>query len=151
MLQCNSCHNPHRDPYGKFLVVDNKGSALCVSCHKLKGWSESGHQTNASIAPGGCGNCHVSHNAQRAQRLLKFNAEEQNCLPCHNLGTITNDIQSQLAKPYTHPVAQYTGIHDESENPLTAQKHVECDDCHNSHYTKQPRPWLPRSAGLFWG
>jgi len=32
-VQCSSCHNPHNDQYGSFLVKSNGGSALCLTCH----------------------------------------------------------------------------------------------------------------------
>lgn len=43
-IECSSCHNPHIDTdqtnaatpgatYSDFLAVDNKGSALCLTCH----------------------------------------------------------------------------------------------------------------------
>jgi predicted CXXCH cytochrome family protein len=31
-LQCTTCHDPHRDPYGDFLVVADTGE-LCLACH----------------------------------------------------------------------------------------------------------------------
>lgn len=44
IIECSSCHNPHIDTastngiipgatYSAFLAVDNKGSALCLTCH----------------------------------------------------------------------------------------------------------------------
>ena len=33
MVQCSSCHDPHDDTNGAFLVMDNGGSALCLTCH----------------------------------------------------------------------------------------------------------------------
>lgn len=33
MVQCSSCHNPHDNQFGAFLVKSNVGSALCVTCH----------------------------------------------------------------------------------------------------------------------
>ena len=32
-VQCTSCHDAHVATFGKFLVVDNNASALCVTCH----------------------------------------------------------------------------------------------------------------------
>jgi len=151
LLQCTSCHNPHRNPYGNFLVLNNTNSALCVSCHLINGWSASGHAVNTAVAAKGCGNCHPSHNGASPKRLLKNKAEEQNCLPCHQNGGSGKDIQNQLTKSYTHPVSQYTGIHDEAENPLTAPKHVECEDCHNPHQTKTASAVPPAVNGALVG
>lgn len=33
-VQCASCHDPHNDTFGAFMVMDNTGSALCVTCHQ---------------------------------------------------------------------------------------------------------------------
>ncbi len=32
-LECITCHDPHDDSNGKFLVMSNEGSQLCRSCH----------------------------------------------------------------------------------------------------------------------
>lgn len=32
-LECSSCHDPHVAAPAKFLVMNNAGSALCLSCH----------------------------------------------------------------------------------------------------------------------
>ncbi len=33
ILECGTCHDPHNNQYGKFLVKSNSGSALCKTCH----------------------------------------------------------------------------------------------------------------------
>lgn len=33
-IWCCTCHNPHDNKYGAFLVASNDGSALCLDCHK---------------------------------------------------------------------------------------------------------------------
>ena len=45
-IQCDTCHDPHDDKFGHFLVMDNKGAALCVACHKKNHWDESIHRTS---------------------------------------------------------------------------------------------------------
>jgi len=51
-LQCTTCHNPHDDQYGKFLVMDNTASALCLACHVDANWGSSAHGiSSASLAP----------------------------------------------------------------------------------------------------
>ncbi|PWU14676.1 MAG: hypothetical protein C5B50_16870 [Verrucomicrobia bacterium] len=42
-MQCVTCHDPHDDQYGSFLVMDNTGSALCLACHIQPGWTGSAH------------------------------------------------------------------------------------------------------------
>lgn len=32
-VECPSCHNPHEIAFGRFLRVNNRGSALCRNCH----------------------------------------------------------------------------------------------------------------------
>lgn len=140
ILQCNACHDPHNNEFGNFLVIDNKrpGSPLCMACHNNTGWSESSHyplQTGTDTF--GCMNCHYAHNAPAPARLLHSTTEMDNCITttCHNNGTSPSsaNVQPLFAQAYRHPVAFYTGDHDENE-VLPAQKtHVECVDCHNPH------------------
>ncbi|MCD4747962.1 MAG: cytochrome c3 family protein [Thermoanaerobaculales bacterium] len=33
-VQCASCHDPHDNSNTSFLVMDNVGSALCITCHQ---------------------------------------------------------------------------------------------------------------------
>ncbi|MCW8849664.1 MAG: hypothetical protein OQJ81_06755 [Melioribacteraceae bacterium] len=32
-MQCSSCHDPHNNVNGAFLLIDNSSSALCLTCH----------------------------------------------------------------------------------------------------------------------
>jgi len=146
MLQCTACHNPHTDPYGKFLVMDNAASALCKTCHNMAGWNASIHATDPTVV-GGCTHCHVSHNAGGRARLLKFAAEEANCYQCHSASGGAKDIQSAASKFYNHPMEGTTGIHDPKEDPLAAQKHVECNDCHNPHQALATSATAPVAPG----
>jgi predicted CXXCH cytochrome family protein len=146
-LQCTTCHNPHLDPYGKFLVMSNAKSALCTGCHLVSGWQGSGHADNAATAEQGCGNCHLPHNARTAKRLLKESPEEANCLGCHAPAGVARDIQTALSNAYRHPVQDYFGVHDAAESPLSAQKHVECEDCHNPHAVNRTSATAPRAGG----
>ena len=36
-LQCTACHDPHKDDYGRFLVMPNQYSGLCTTCHDKDG------------------------------------------------------------------------------------------------------------------
>lgn len=150
-LQCTTCHNPHKDPYGKFLVLDNSGSALCVSCHKVAGWSGSVHDATVTLHAAGCGNCHVPHNAKTAQRLMKAAPEEQNCLTCHSATGGAADIQSTLMQRSKHDVRATVGVHDAAESPLSFQKHVECEDCHNPHALQATPTVAPSANGSLTG
>jgi len=155
-LQCTSCHDPHDDSNGKFLVVPRDGSQLCTGCHVKNGWTASAHSnsnaiwnglgtnpwpnaplTSDTVSKNSCENCHYPHSAGGHERLLRFSFEEDNCLVCHNGNVASKDIESDLLKPYRHAVQNYTGIHDPVEDfTLTVQDHVECTDCHNPHWAK---------------
>lgn len=148
-LQCTTCHDPHNDQYGKFLVMDNARSAICTECHLMTGWVSSEHESNGATAVKGCGNCHVPHNARIPQRLMKETPEEQNCLPCHSGGA--KSIQTLVTRPYAHLVTGYFGVHDTAESPFTAQKHVECEDCHNPHMAKISAATAPDINGTLKG
>jgi predicted CXXCH cytochrome family protein len=151
-LQCTTCHDAHDDSLGFFLRMDNRESAMCVRCHDMTGWTLSAHAAStASILPIkvgrwdrlrvstvrdlGCESCHRPHSAGGRERLLRYAAEEDNCLACHN-GSVAKDVASALVKVSTHPVRRTTGVHEPNENPLAMAAHVECADCHNPHATQ---------------
>ena len=146
LLQCTACHNPHKNPYVKFLVMDNHGSALCKACHNKTGWSLSSH---AIIE--GCLNCHMPHNAEGPEWLLKKYIEEENCLTCHSIRGIASDVETQINKVHHHPVEAETGVHDPSEDPLTAAYHVECTECHNPHRANSDEAVAPYVNGRLVG
>jgi len=158
-LQCTTCHDPHDDTNGKFLVVPRESSEICHGCHIKNGWSASAHKNSNAIWNGmgtdpwpspyydgtsvnsvslnSCQNCHFSHSAGGHERLLRYVFEEDNCLICHNGNVASKDIESDLSKPYKHAVQDYTGIHDPAEDYSgSVQDHVECTDCHNPHWVK---------------
>jgi predicted CXXCH cytochrome family protein len=80
MVHCTTCHDPHDDSYGQFLVMDNSRAALCTSCHQMSNWNFSGH---ASLEKG-CEVCHTAHFA-RATPLLNYTSSDF-CLTCHSSG-----------------------------------------------------------------
>ncbi len=139
-VECTSCHNPHSDPYGKFLVMDNHNSLLCTACHVKTGWPTSSHADAAVSLAGvtGCLNCHDTHSAGGAVRLLKTALEEETCLNCHKPGVLAGakDIQTEIGKSYHHPVEDAVGVHDPEEALPAIRYHVECADCHNPHQLK---------------
>ena len=162
-LQCTSCHDPHNDVFGKFLVVDNRGSTLCETCHLKANWTASPHNTSGNtwngvapdpwpnsnyttVADNGCGNCHTPHAAGQSQRLLNSAAEEQTCFNCHN-GNVTGNIQADFNKASHHPVEMTNGIHDPNEATIVTNRHVECVDCHNPH-SAGTGPGTPGISGV---
>jgi predicted CXXCH cytochrome family protein len=152
-LQCTSCHDPHDDTNGKFLVIPNQASALCQTCHLKNYWSSSDHKlsaktwngantnpwphtTNTTVAANACENCHRPHTAGGKKGLLNNAAEENNCYSCHNGNVAAKNIQAEFTgKVSVHPVATTTGIHDPAEPAVIQARHVECADCHNPHAT----------------
>jgi predicted CXXCH cytochrome family protein len=82
-VECTSCHEPHDNQYGKFLVETNQMSALCLKCHNKTKFPNSIHDTSSvgySPLTGGtpaylgngvtgtvgdvkCMNCHFPHKA----------------------------------------------------------------------------------------
>jgi predicted CXXCH cytochrome family protein len=149
-LQCTSCHNPHDDTNGKFLVMANTRSALCQSCHVKNFWLQSSHSTSnatwsgvapdpwpnstlTTVANNACLNCHKPHSAGGRQRLLNSAVEESNCSACHNGHVAAKDIMSEFNKFSRHPITNTSGVHDPKEPAVVSARHVECYDCHNPH------------------
>jgi predicted CXXCH cytochrome family protein len=154
-IECTTCHDPHDDRYGKFLVTDNVASALCLVCHNKPDWIGSSHQAStkrwngsgpnpwphskyATVADNGCGNCHRSHTAGGKERLLNYDSDEANCFPCHNGNVATKNIQAEFNKASVHPIA--FGKHDPMEHAVNSPRHVKCMDCHNPHATTSKGP-----------
>jgi len=91
-VHCITCHDPHNDAYGDFLLKDNRFSALCITCHQMTGWNSSAHATSTASVVGilprppktwptytqlnewGCEVCHTPHFAPTAEELLNFTA-----------------------------------------------------------------------------
>ncbi len=156
-MQCTSCHDPHNNQNGKFLVKANTASALCRSCHIKNGWTETSHSTSSkswdgtgtnpwptttetTVAANACENCHTPHNAGGHERILKYAAEEDNCLVCHNGHVASKNIAAEFNKISRHPIFDNTGVHDPAESVVVNQRHAECQDCHNPHAANQANP-----------
>ena len=153
-LQCTSCHDPHDNANGNFLLQSNEFSMLCLSCHQPNSWVGSAHQSSTAtwtgagddpwpfttfetVAQNGCQNCHVVHEAGSDSLLLRSNMEEENCLVCHSGTVAEHDIATEIAKTFTHPVQDFTGVHQPEEDALSMARHVECTDCHNPHRVRE--------------
>ena len=152
-VQCTSCHDPHRDQYGKFLVKDNTASALCLECHVPNFWNNSvhaisratwngsgknpwPHTTSTTVAANGCENCHTPHAAGTKPRLLNFDRPEDNCLVCHNGSVAAKNLVGEFNKASVHPVLATASLHDEAEGLINpGSRHASCMDCHNPHAT----------------
>ncbi len=103
-VHCSTCHDPHNDRFGKFLVADNRSSALCVKCHAMNGWNGSAHATSTASVAGvlprppktwptysqlgewGCEACHTPHFAPTAAQLLNFTDQPPAPFACTTAG-----------------------------------------------------------------
>jgi predicted CXXCH cytochrome family protein len=165
-LQCTSCHDPHEDSYGKFLVVDNIRSGLCTTCHEKTGWTASSHATSVAtwngtgtdpwpdtswtkVEDNACISCHKPHTAPKPERLLRYPIDEDNCLVCHTGNVASKNIGGELTKFYGHKVQNFNGIHDAAEDyTLSVANHIECQDCHNPHQASgSASPGAPSVSG----
>ena len=167
-MQCTSCHDPHNNALGNFLVASTENSVLCNYCHDKTYWSASNHKLSTStwngsgnnpwshtdyntVEKNSCENCHNPHNANGGERLMNYNAEEDNCFDCHNGNVANTDINAEFNKIYKHPVADYNHIHDPNEPNEVVDKHVECQDCHNPHASNDQTATAPFINGSLRG
>jgi predicted CXXCH cytochrome family protein len=115
-LHCITCHDPHDDQFGRFLVQDNRFSALCIACHEIPGWAGSAHAISTTSVAGilprppqqwpawtqlgewGCESCHAPHRAPTAQKLLLFSPGVFDC-------TTTGCHATAPAAPHSPPSA----------------------------------------------
>jgi predicted CXXCH cytochrome family protein len=181
LLQCTACHDPHNDQYGNFLVMDNNGSALCLTCHQPGSWSGSAHAISSAIVPAaviakisgggknlpgprsravktatlaavGCENCHVTHNAGSRKFLMQSRVVEENCLVCHNGSTQQKDVAADFQKTSVHPITLNGDSHSPDEDPINPpERHVVCADCHNAHAANKAKAIAPNVSGAMAG
>lgn len=164
-MQCTTCHDAHEARRPRFLRMEERGGSLCITCHRIGGWSASGHATSpatwngvgsspwpaqafATVAENGCLSCHRPHAAGHGERLLAQPTESGNCLVCHAGNVASRNVENEFLKPFRHPIDSAQWVHDPAENPAVAPRHVACVDCHNPHAstsTSGSAPILPGS------
>ena len=109
-LESASCHDVHgAGGNANLLLVDNTGSALCLTCHEGDtgfGWHGNSHDDN-SVA---CADCHTSHTA--GDPVLETSTQAEVCFDCHQ------QQRTQSMKPYAHPIRQGK---------------MDCSGCHSTH------------------
>lgn len=149
-VQCTSCHDAHESEHDHFLVIDNRSSALCTSCHRIPGWEGSIHALSSAtrraggkdpwphskyetVAENGCTNCHEQHGARHAEWLLAEGTQSEGCLVCHDGSVAATDVRRSLLAPSSHPVQTSEALHQPNEDPLFMDRHVTCADCHEPH------------------
>jgi len=168
-VQCTSCHDPHNDANGMFLVQNNYASALCLNCHVPNLWTGSAHRNSTrtwngtgrdpwphtsqtTVLGNGCENCHTPHNAGTHQRLLNLPQAEDNCLVCHNGSVAAKNVASEFNKPSVHPVLTTASLHDEAEELVSSKnRHASCVDCHNPHAANATPRVRPNAGGTLAG
>jgi predicted CXXCH cytochrome family protein len=99
-VHCTTCHDPHDDSNGNFLVIKNSLSALCTTCHQMANWAASGHATATNSVTGkeACEICHTPHFAVDVP-LLIYNTSDSATF-CTN-GSCHGTVPSPLPPP-TH-------------------------------------------------
>ena len=146
-VECTSCHDPHDNRNGNFLVVnvDHQQDALCTICHRRTDWGDSYPDTvhrsggerypakAPEVAAAGCMNCHRVHSAPGQVLLKKATITDTCTTTCHRDPPYRN-ILDEFERLYRHPLGG-EGRHSAGESlPVaTDNKHVECVDCHNPH------------------
>jgi predicted CXXCH cytochrome family protein len=174
-MQCTSCHDPHNNQYGSFLVMDNTASALCLACHNLSPWLSSSHAASGrplpaalvnqmtvqngaaksrtaskmvTVSGAGCASCHVPHAAGAKQELMRFLTPEKNCLSCHSSEGPGQNVSAEFSKNSSHPIWVNSESHNAQEDPVNPPvRHVTCVDCHNPHASNTARGSATRASG----
>ena len=181
VIHCTTCHDPHKDRYGKFLVKDNRYSELCTTCHQIPGWAGSAHATSADLVGGnlprppktwpnyptlgewGCEACHAPHFAPTAENLLNFTSGPSP-FSCTTSGCHT----SSPGPPHlsvggpggatTLDIGRQVrklSAHHETPGRVGGGRRggpgVGCADCHNPHVGTTQKAEAPYASGLLRG
>jgi predicted CXXCH cytochrome family protein len=123
-LQCTTCHNPHNNVHGNFLVMSNENSAMCRSCHQLPLSTIIGHED--------CSSCHQPHTAPSGPFLLRGgppgpHAVGATCISCHDgSNPAAQNIAADLNRISTHEIL---GSLQRSGQAV----HASCNSCHDPH------------------
>jgi predicted CXXCH cytochrome family protein len=153
-LQCTTCHDPHNNMHGSFLVMSNENSAMCRSCHVGSTTTVPGHTD--------CASCHQTHSAPSGPHLLRGQDVAATCLSCHNgsVGSAQN-IATDMNKPSSHdsatsplriPSAEDRRVRTVQNSPFKSQNFrnghafVTCTDCHDPH-SMNPGGFASRFSG----
>ncbi len=119
-LQCTTCHNPHSNAIGDFLVLHNEESQLCLSCHQVGTTEVIPHQD--------CNSCHSPHSAPSGPYLLRGVNVTESCMRCHD--------GSEPGAPNISPDLHALNVHDTNRDidpPDPLPFDVTCTNCHQPH------------------
>jgi hypothetical protein len=81
----------------------------------------------------------MPHAITGGPRLLRHDAEEENCSNCHNSNVADQNIMAVINQFSSHRVQDTTLVHDPIEPAIVDNRHVECADCHDAHATQSAR------------
>jgi predicted CXXCH cytochrome family protein len=171
-VHCTTCHDPHKDLYGKFLVKDNRYSALCTTCHQIPGWVGSAHATSTASVVGilprppktfpaytqlgewGCEACHTPHFAPTPEHLLEFSTGPTpfSCTTggCHTTQPGPPHLAAGAAGA-SGTVDIGKQVRKLSAHRGTTGPEVGCADCHNPHVGSTLKAEAPYASGLLRG
>ncbi|HEU5403343.1 MAG TPA: cytochrome c3 family protein [Terriglobales bacterium] len=164
-IECNTCHDVHNQYIDKkslnFLVRDNSGGGICLSCHgtsprtvagrtnPLDQWLTSSHATSSNavapqanfgnrttVADYACSSCHVPHNSAGAGLLRKTTysvaTDDNTSKSC----LVCHDGSNILAQPIGNVLADFQKSGHpfaDSSNPHTTGEDTVLN--HNRHTT----------------
>ncbi|MHC4995106.1 MAG: cytochrome c3 family protein [Planctomycetota bacterium] len=121
-MQCITCHDPHDNSFGDFLVMNNDNAALCKTCHLPGGATITGHEN--------CNSCHQVHTSPSGPLLLSQANVRGTCLECHDGSQLAGGAQNIA------PDLNKISVHD-TDSPAdlidNVTEHVGCSDCHQPH------------------
>ncbi|MBM3335299.1 hypothetical protein FJY63_11615, partial [Candidatus Sumerlaeota bacterium] len=163
-VQCTSCHDPHNNQHGDFLVMDNREGRLCLVCHNLDEWFLSSHNTSTArwkgsgsnpwpftpyddVHSNACANCHSMHDAGGAEHLLYSESVAETCYACHNGSVATKDVRADFEKPFRHRVEAAAGGRAKPLGRDFDISRVGCTDCHNPHAANADTAIKPNISG----
>ncbi len=136
-MQCTTCHNPHNNALGQFLVMHNGNSELCIACHQVDSTTVTGHRD--------CIACHSPHSAPSGPYLLRGVNVTAACMNCHD--------GSVHSAPNINPDLHKISVHDtdrEIDPPDPIPLDVTCTDCHEPHSMRHgsaSAPSIPANFG----
>ncbi len=154
-VRCTTCHDPHRAEASYMLRRPLEQGQLCLECHNIPGWAHGSHgqsidSRDTGLREAACASCHLLHNPQPRQALLRAE-ESEVCLSCHD-GSVDcdgevashKDLARVFEKPFRHPVGLWQGALIEEDGVLgffagsDQPSVVSCSSCHNPHAAGQP-------------
>ena len=115
---CQSCHTPHAASADKILLLENKNSALCFTCHKDKKSIKATKHNIAKATPtalnkngqtatesGICGTCHQPHDANGSMLWARHTMKTKDksaarCMSCHRDNGLAKEKTTGI---HTHP------------------------------------------------